>query len=99
VITLTPATHGTRRKAGPFDLAQADPIQTQADDCTAWRPPKGWPENARQMTTALTRQAPTLRQLGWLVDRLDRDNDRSKVIHWKLKPPDDTNATPPCEKS
>lgn len=60
---------------------------TLGDDGFAWKPPKGWPDSARKLTGVMTRQAPTLRQLGWTVDRLDRDTSRAKVVRWHLVPP------------
>ena len=52
-----------------------------------WKPPKDWPESARELTTTMTRQAPTLRQLGWGVVHLDRNATRERVVRWELKPP------------
>ncbi len=51
---------------------------------------KGWPTTARQLTAVLTRQAPTLRQLGWDVLKLERGSDpHIKAVRWHLVPPAD----------
>jgi hypothetical protein len=51
--------------------------------------PKDWPSSARSLTTALTRQAPILRQLGWTVTKLDKSSSaRGKAVQWRLVPPE-----------
>jgi hypothetical protein len=54
------------------------------------RLPKDWPSSARSLTATLTRQAPTLRQLGWLVVKLDRGTAHAKVLRWRLEPPSES---------
>jgi hypothetical protein len=49
------------------------------------RLPKGWPSSARALTAALTRQAPTLRQLGWAVGTAPHRG--GKQLAWTLTPP------------
>jgi hypothetical protein len=66
-------------------LAKITPLQ--GEDGHAWKSPKDWPANARALTTILTRQAPTLRQLGWTANKLDKSTDpRGKAVRWKLIP-------------
>ncbi|SNR82443.1 hypothetical protein SAMN04488107_0067 [Geodermatophilus saharensis] len=50
------------------------------------RPPKGWPTAARQVTTVLRKQAPTMRKAGWRIDD-DRGANHDKVIRWTITPP------------
>jgi hypothetical protein len=50
------------------------------------RPGKGWPTTARQVTTALRRQAPTMRKAGWSIEDDDASN-HDKVIRWTITPP------------
>lgn len=51
------------------------------------RLPKDWPATARDLTTALNRHAPVLRQLGWKVSKSDRKSGRQ--VQWTLTPPPD----------
>ena len=51
-----------------------------------WKPPKGWPANARQVTGQLTRLAPAFRKTGWSVENLGSDN-HDNVLHWRISPP------------
>lgn len=50
------------------------------------RPAKGWPANARQLTTLLKRQAPVMRRAGWHVDEDVDPHD--KVLRWTIRPPE-----------
>lgn len=50
------------------------------------RPPKGWPHNAREVTTLLKRQAPVMRRAGWTVRELAAGHDNA--LRWELRPPD-----------
>ncbi|MGK5171832.1 hypothetical protein [Geodermatophilus sp. CPCC 205761] len=50
------------------------------------RPGKGWPTTARLVTTALRRQAPTMRKAGWSIEDDDASN-HDKVIRWTITPP------------
>ena len=50
------------------------------------RTPKDWPK-ARALTTLLRRQAPALRQLGWVVQEIPRNASGYKVLRWRLRPP------------
>lgn len=53
-------------------LAPADPEQ---------RLPKGWPANARAVTSDLRRNAPALRKNGWTVDPAGETRDHTKRWH------------------
>lgn len=59
------------------ELAPADPDE---------RLPKGWPANGRAVTSALTRDAPSLRKNGWRVDDRGLNRDGTKV--WHILAPD-----------
>ena len=50
------------------------------------RPPKGWPKDARTLTSTLRRDAPTLRQLGWTVEVLGRKG-KAKALQFLIEPP------------
>lgn len=63
------------------------------DEDDRWRPPRGWPKDARTLTGILRRRAPSLRKLGWKVDDLGRYG-HVPAIHFGLTPPqDDTSGT------
>jgi hypothetical protein len=51
------------------------------------KPPKGWPTNARSVTTKLKRHAPALRQCGWTVYDDDGRNI-SHAVRWTLERPE-----------
>jgi hypothetical protein len=51
------------------------------------RPPKGWPESARQVTSRLRRQAPVMRKAGWHVS--DEVNLHDKIVRWTITAPAD----------
>jgi hypothetical protein len=48
--------------------------------------PKDWPATPRALTAVLTRQAPTLRQLGWTIRRLERGTGGAPQVRWELSP-------------
>jgi DNA polymerase I-like protein with 3'-5' exonuclease and polymerase domains len=52
-----------------------------------WRPPKGWPGNAREVTVRLRRQAPVMRKAGWLAEDLGADNE-VHATKWRLRRPE-----------
>jgi hypothetical protein len=60
-------------------------LVTPGDD--GWRAPKGWPGNARAVTTLLHRQAPVLRKVGWIVDD-DGGANHDNRIRWTVTPPE-----------
>lgn len=51
------------------------------------RPPRGWPNTARQVTTILRRNAPALRKLGWTVDDLGSAN-KTNATTWRVNRPE-----------
>jgi hypothetical protein len=51
-----------------------------------WRAPRGWPRNARAVTTLLTRHSPALRAQGWSVDN-DGGANKDGVTRWTITPP------------
>jgi hypothetical protein len=51
-----------------------------------WRAPKGWPGNARAVTTKLHRQAPVMRKARWVVED-DAGRNKAGVVQWTITPP------------
>lgn len=49
-----------------------------------WRPPKGWPDSARAVTSQLTRHAPALRAEGWEIWN-DGGQNKSNRVQWTLR--------------
>lgn len=62
-------------------LVQAAPAESD------WKPPRGWPKNARQVTSTLRRNAPALRTGGWTVRDLG-SNNKSNATMWLVAPPE-----------
>jgi hypothetical protein len=50
------------------------------------RLPKGWPANARQLTTLLKRQAPVMRRAGWTVTELPSGHENA--LRWTIRRPE-----------
>ncbi len=67
---------------GEFEGTAADLLKQLEHD----RPPKGWPRNARAVTTKLKRQATQMRKAGWKIQ--DGENTHRKVTVWTIVPPD-----------
>jgi len=65
---------------------------------TGDRPAKDWPATPQGMGGRLSRAAPTLRSLGWVVEQEPRTN---KARRWSITPPTDTETgeEPPAESS
>jgi hypothetical protein len=53
---------------------------------TDTRPAAGWPKTARAASAILKRNAPALRQAGWVVQ--DAENLHTKVTEWRLIHPE-----------
>lgn len=51
------------------------------------KPGREWPRNARALTGLLHRRAPSLRRVGWTVDKLDDKDTRQRSHLWRLVPP------------
>lgn len=66
----------------------AELLARLAPDDPDERLPKGWPANARAVTSALVRDAPSLRKNGWRID--DRGLNRTGTKVWHILPPDAT---------
>lgn len=62
-----------------------------------WKPPRGWPSNARAVTGQLTRHAPALRTEGWTVEHDDGRNHRNRA-QWDIRPPE-TSCNPDSQGS
>lgn len=61
-----------------------------------WRPPRGWPKDARHVTSLLKRNAPALRKAGWTIeDRLNRDSVTEWTITEKARIPSLPHPQPP----
>lgn len=80
-----------------FEGTSAQLLELVTPDNPKWRPPKGWPADARKVTAYLRRIAPTLRRTGWTVDDLGSHN-KEKIVRWSILPPpemarDDTRDT------
>ena len=52
-----------------------------------WKLPSGWPKQAREVTTRLTRHAPALRSLGWQIEN-DNAQNKANATRWTITPPD-----------
>jgi hypothetical protein len=61
-----------------------DRITPPAD--TGWKPGRDWPRNARALTGLLHRRAPSLRRVGWTVDKLAEKDTRPRSHLWRLVP-------------
>jgi hypothetical protein len=59
-----------------------------------FRTPRGWPANARDVTTRLKRQAPVMRRAGWAI-REDAAAGHDKVVRWHITPPEKVGNPPP----
>jgi hypothetical protein len=55
--------------------------------------PKDWPATPQGMGGRLSRAAPALRALGWVVEPPDRDRN-PRYRHWTLQPPGDQENQP-----
>ena len=49
--------------------------------------PRDWPKNPRALTIVLTRNSPTLRRLGWTVEKTGRKHYRTRAELWRIEPP------------
>lgn len=70
----------------PWEGPAGDLLLLITPTAERWRPPKGWPKDARALTGILRRRAPSLRRLGWTADDLGRGG-RGKVVRFRLIPP------------
>lgn len=87
------------RVTEPFEGTAADLLHVVTPvDSFDWRPPRGWPGNPRAVTGMLTRNAPALRQAGWVVDDLGKANE-AKTTRWRLTPPEVVGKPDPSDPS
>ncbi|MGH3633958.1 MAG: ATP-binding protein [Mycobacterium sp.] len=56
------------------------------NDDDGWRPPKGWPARAQEVTNQLTRHAQAMRAQGWIVED-DGGHNHRNALQWTLNPP------------
>lgn len=52
-----------------------------------------WPNGARSVTHRLERTAPSLRSVGWTVERIDSDAAQKRSVRWHLIPPSTSGDT------
>ena len=81
----------------PFITAMADQLSDTFEGTSAQlhaqvsppdgKPPKGWPTDARQLTTLLKRQAPIMRRAGWTADDLGVGGN-AKAVRWRVARPE-----------
>ncbi len=72
----------------PVRLTSAGLLSTISARHGDGHPPKGWPNNARELTGALMRHAPSLRRLGWTVEKTGELDSRERTVLWDIKPPE-----------
>lgn len=63
----------------------ADLLQQVTPTTPGWRPPRGWPRDARHVTSILKRNAPALRKAGWVMDD---EQDRNRFVVWTVTHPE-----------
>lgn len=83
-----PLTAALMEYGQPFeDKTSAEILAAVKPDDSGWKPPRGWPKNARAVTARLTRDAPALRSQGWIVEHDDGRNHRN-ATQWTIAPPE-----------
>jgi hypothetical protein len=87
IIALTESVSGEFTGTSATLLELIYPLDDAGQRVDPRRLPKDWPDNARELTAALNRHAPVLRQLGWTVAKSDRKSGRQ--VQWELTPPPD----------
>lgn len=60
---------------------------------TPEKPPRGWPNHGRSVTTRLKRHSPALRKSGWTVSSIE--DEHRKVTIWSIAPPEMVRNSPP----
>jgi hypothetical protein len=83
LLALTECVRGEFTGTSGQLLHLIQPVDDAGQPVDPRRLPKGWPAGARDLTTALNRHAPVLRQLGWTVSKSGRQ------VQWTLNPPPD----------
>jgi hypothetical protein len=89
-VTVAIREHVTR----PWSGTASDLLKQLATE----HPPKDWPTTPQGMGARLTRAAPTLRRLGWTVEKLAR-SDRQGSRRWSIIPPAEEEPANPSATS
>lgn len=79
-----------------FEGTAAELLIHAAPSNEDWKPPRGWPKNARQVTSTLRRNAPALRTGGWTVQDLG-SNNKAKTTKWRIAPPEKARFSDPLD--
>lgn len=86
---------GTMHRGRRFEGTAGQLLESTTPSIVGWKPPRGWPANARAVTQRLRRQAPEMRKAGWTVDDLGGSN-KNHTTRWVVMPPSDTRDGPSC---
>jgi hypothetical protein len=91
VVCAGERTHLPRRRAATGSRCNSAQLLARFDTDDEKRKPKGWPANARSLTTLLKRQAPLMRRAGWTVT--NEPAGHANVLTWTIAvPPDKPSA-------
>ncbi|MDQ3104925.1 MAG: hypothetical protein M3Q87_06840, partial [Actinomycetota bacterium] len=71
--------------SSPWEGSASDLLKLLTVD----KPPRDWPSTPSGMGGRLTKSAPTLRTLGWTVEKLPRIG---KTRHWRIEPTEESPA-------
>ena len=85
-LTASPFTSLMLTTVTEFEGTAADLLEEVTPEVQGWRVPRGWPRNARAVTTLLRRDAPALRKNGWTVDDLGANRDHATI--WRVTHPE-----------
>jgi hypothetical protein len=73
-------------EAQPEFFGKASDLLHQMTPTTVgWRPPRGWPRDARHVTSILKRNAPALRKAGWVIED---EQDAHRFVLWLVTHPE-----------
>jgi Bifunctional DNA primase/polymerase, N-terminal len=75
---------GMRYDTGEYGQTAADILITVTN--RRGTKPRNWPDNARNVTARLRRNAPAMRSMGWTVEE-DGGKNKAKVVRWTIAPP------------
>jgi hypothetical protein len=76
----------------PFEGTSAQLLAKVKPADPEWKPPKGWPKDARAVTGRMRRLAPAFRKTGWAIEDLGSDN-HAKLLRWKVSPAEPTEES------
>ena len=68
-----------------FTGKAADLLHQVTPTTDGWRPPRGWPRDARQVTSILKRNAPALRKAGWIIED---EPGHARYVIWTITHPE-----------